>query len=131
MPLATSLDATEVAEIHRLYAEYCYALDGADGPAYAACFVPDGELHTPAGATAGHTALSAFAAGVAPVRHHVANVLVDGDADGEGATGRAYFVAYRFGEGGTRVIALGRYEDVLVRRDGRWRFAQRRVIVDG
>ena len=47
------------------------------------------------------------------------------------ATANSYFVIYRTGDDGvTQFHACGEYEDQLVRRDERWLFQQRKVIVD-
>jgi ketosteroid isomerase-like protein len=60
------------------------------------------------------------------VRHHVSNVLVTiGGPDA--ASAESYFLAVT--ERGPD--HWGRYRDRLVRRDGRWLFAQRRARADG
>jgi hypothetical protein len=34
-------------------------------------------------------------------------------------------------EGGTKVVIAGEYEDTLVKRDGKWLFTERKVLIDG
>jgi hypothetical protein len=53
--------------------------------------------------------------------------------DGDRATGESYCLAHHlYSEGGERklMVASLRYHDSFVKRDGAWRFAERRLIVD-
>lgn len=53
--------------------------------------------------------------------------------DGDQATNESYTLAHHFfTEGGKRmVLVMGiRYYDTIVRQDGRWRFAERKLIID-
>jgi 3-phenylpropionate/cinnamic acid dioxygenase small subunit len=60
------------------------------------------------------------------VRHHVSNIDVDVESP-DAARARAYFLALT--EHGPD--HWGRYQDRLVRVDGRWRFQHRRVRTEG
>jgi len=60
------------------------------------------------------------------IRHHLSSITVSVE-DAETATAESYFLA--LGEHGPD--HWGRYRDRLVRRQGRWVFAERRVRVDG
>ena len=65
------------------------------------------------------------------VRHFTATHQID-VVDAEHATGRAYFAVIVGSTGpGGGLDHWGRYLDDYVRVDGRWRFARRRVILDG
>jgi hypothetical protein len=60
------------------------------------------------------------------VHHHVTSVLI-GDVTTGSATVRSYYAVHT-------AIGLdhwGRYRDRVVEADGRWRFAERVVTVDG
>ena len=53
--------------------------------------------------------------------------------DGDRATGESYCLAHHvFMDGGERKLMLAslRYRDTFVRRDGAWRFAERKLFVD-
>jgi len=60
------------------------------------------------------------------IRHHVNSVQVEVEGE-DGARAASYFFAIT--ERGPD--HWGRYRDRLVRRDGRWLFAERKVRVDG
>jgi hypothetical protein len=61
------------------------------------------------------------------MRHFVTNILVTGD--GARAQARVYVLAFT-GEPGAQRPNTGFYEDDLVKRDGRWLFQRRRVLLD-
>ena len=51
--------------------------------------------------------------------------------EGDTATADSHVVVFRTGpDGATACEAAGRYHDTLVRRDGQWRIARRRVALD-
>ncbi len=66
-------------------------------------------------------------------RHFVTNIMIEGGADPDAATARSFvLVTTRNAASHVWHITLtGVYEDELVRVDGRWVFASRRVRVDG
>jgi hypothetical protein len=94
---------------------------------------PGREVHTRAGIHAYFSTPgmgSAYGAGhaVTHVRHHVSNHVVDGiDLDAGTADGRCYFAVYT----DRGLEQWGRYFDTYVLEDGAWRFASRKVRVDG
>lgn len=65
-------------------------------------------------------------------QHHITNVLIE--LEGEQAAVESYFIAFHpYGdEGDSERLAFvgGRYLDRFERRDGRWRIARRRVVLD-
>ena len=96
-------------------------------------FTPDAVLEADDVVHAGHDAIRGmFAAagaaftGAGPLRHFTATHQIDVTGP-DTATGRAYF-AVVMAHG---LDHWGRYLDDYVRRDGRWRIARRRVLVDG
>jgi len=128
-----TLSVEDQLVIQKLYADYCFAIDDGDGPAFAGCFTADGSLDAGYGdPTVGAEALVAFCEATAQlvpgIRHVVTNVTVSGDADT--ATARAYVSVYRAGAAGIENILTGRYVDTLRKADGAWRFATRVMTQD-
>jgi uncharacterized protein (TIGR02246 family) len=129
----TSLSVDDQLAIQRLYADYCFAVDDGDGPAFAACFTHDGALDVaPGDPVSGAEALAAFAPAVVlrmpRLRHLATNISVDGS--GDEAASRAYLYVYQATEDGHRVLSTARYRDTLRRVDGRWHFVRREVVPD-
>ncbi len=101
-----------------------------------ACFAPDGALEAAGRINRGPAEIRAFVrqvgeifsarAGFLPARHHVASVWIE-IRDVETARAGAYF-ALVAADG---VDHWGTYRDDLVLVEGAWRFAHRRVKIDG
>lgn len=100
-------------------------------------FTADGELAVEGGATCrGHAELEAFFGGVAlggealpplrALRHHVTTQQIDILSEGH-ATGRIYFTVFT----DRGLDHWGVYRDDYRLTDAGWRFARRRVSVDG
>jgi len=128
-----ALSVEDQLTIHKLYADYCFAIDDGAGSAFAGCFTADGSLDAGYGdPTVGTDALVAFCEATAQlvpgIRHVVTNVTLDGD--GDAVTGRAYISVYRAGAAGLETILTGRYVDTLRKADGAWRFATRVMTQD-
>jgi len=129
-----SLNVEDRAQIHDLHARYAHAFDAGDGDALAALFTADGQFVPPgADPLVGTEALRGFVSARtsdAPgMRHLVVNIVVD--AEGDGARGSAYFLAFRLGgDGQLRLRNLGRYDDRFVRAGDGWRIARREIVGD-
>jgi hypothetical protein len=129
-----ALSADDRLALHELYARYAYAFDGADGDVWSALFTPDGVFVLPDGtAVSGTDELRKFVVARsddAPgMRHLMTNILLD--ESGDGALGRAYFLAFRLGgDGQFRLRNFGRYEDEFVRAGGGWLIRSRRVVAE-
>lgn len=125
-------------------ARYTWCAEFMDAAGFADCFAADAVLEIKGGETyRGRDAVVGMIAGVrdrtraaavpeaggaAPVmRHFVANVRIE-LASPERARAFAYFTVFMPPHG---VDHWGRYADELVREGERWRFARRRVSVDG
>ena len=126
------LTTDDVLAIHQLVARYNFAVDEGDADAYVNTFTPDGVFAVGDQVMSGHDALRAFVegrAGVAPRRHVVSSILVDGE--GDTASLRAYLQVIALFEDGTfRVAAQGTYDDRIVRTSDGWRFATRNFTID-
>ncbi len=121
---------------------YAWAYDSFDADGFVASFAPDGTLAVVAadGQTrvTGHAALRDFFAkarghrkklGQQP-RHMIANVVVDA-TDGKTATAKCYMTLVLTGSDGIAVVDhAGRYLDTLALIEGRWRFTERRILMD-
>jgi len=69
--------------------------------------------------------------GTPRTKHVTTNVLIEADEEAGTAVSRAYFTVLQALPGlALQPIVSGRYRDRFNRRDGQWRFAERRVRVD-
>ena len=103
-----------------------------------ALFTDDAVMHIPSGSHRGLAAIEAMFAGAAAktgdaasakarfIRHHTATHQIDVDSPTE-ATGRCYYQVLT----DKGLDHWGRYVDRYRCIDGRWRFAERTVSVDG
>ncbi len=123
--------------IRQLVARYAHAADRGRFDDVVALFAPDGVLELPDGRTfRGAAAIRAFLAGTAtslrgekpaaPLRHHVSSHAIELESETT-ASGWAYFLVVT-PDGPDH---WGRYADRYTKAEGPWRFAHRRVRVDG
>lgn len=120
--------------IRELLARYNHAGDRGDLAGLAACFADDGLLWLPddtrlVGRDAIARALAAVGiAGDDPprLRHHVSSVWIRLDGD-HAADVRAYYAVLT----ASGLDHWGQYRDRVVRQPSGWRFASRRVLLDG
>ena len=69
--------------------------------------------------------------GTPRTKHVTTNIAIEVDEEAGTAVSRSYFTALQALPGlALQPIASGRYHDRFERRDGQWRFAERRVRVD-
>jgi uncharacterized protein (TIGR02246 family) len=126
------LSTDDVVAIQQLVARYNFAVDGGDPDAFAGTFTPDGEFGAGGQVMRGHDELRAFVvgrAGIAPRRHLVSSILVDGE--GDRASLRAYLQVVAMGDDGALQVAVqGTYDDELVRTADGWRFSRRSFSPD-
>lgn len=122
----------DIKAIERLLLDYGRTLDRRDFAAYAALFARDGEWKGGMGSFKGpaniQAAMEKAFTGNADVPqganfHVMSNFIID--VKGDHATADSMFVFYRVNDGRPEASIAGRYEDVLVREDGAWRFQSR------
>ena len=124
------------AEIERLLLDYGRHLDSRDFAAYGRLFARDGEwvggFGTASGGPAGIQAFMEKAMGTSPNRannyHLLSNFVVAVTGDTATAWSRWAFVVP--GPAGAAIAQAGRYDDLLVREDGKWRFKRRTASND-
>jgi 3-phenylpropionate/cinnamic acid dioxygenase small subunit len=123
-------------QIRELYARYAYTVDLGRYPEWVQCFTEDGVFESPifgqhkgADGLLKFTALYKASQGGAQVRHVMSNVTFA--INGDQATGGCYLSYYHCKDGKVALAALGRYEDKLCKFNGEWRFASRKVHLDG
>ncbi|MEW2397163.1 nuclear transport factor 2 family protein [Streptomyces sp. NPDC046862] len=127
--MTTSTEASVAAHVQAAIAAYAHALDADRVDDLVELFWPDGAAEiTGVGTFEGHEAIRAGYAGFSPTRpqlHLVGNTVITSATEDE-ATAVSNLAFFQRDDSGWAVRLVGRYDDVLRRRDGEWRF-QRRV----
>jgi uncharacterized protein (TIGR02246 family) len=121
----------EKLAIQELCARYCHTIDSQDSEGWAQCFTADGAFEFDGSVVRGHDALREYAdvhARVMRCRHMTLNHLYE--VEGQAATGHSTTVVTLATPGGYKILGQGRYDDRLVKQDGKWRFVHRRVNTD-
>jgi uncharacterized protein (TIGR02246 family) len=117
--------------IQELCSRYCHTNDSQDSEGWARCFTPDGAFEFDGSVVRGHDALREYAEAHARVmrcRHMTLNHLYQ--VDGNKATGQSTTVVTLATEGGYKIFGQGKYQDRLLKQDGKWRFVHRCVNTD-
>ena len=135
--------ADDRAEIQNLSNRYMMALDAGDIETVMSTWAEEGVLDWFFGVEKGKVAIRkamfeygaarpvdvpASATSRARTRHQITNHVIDVDGD------RATMIAYWFAltnktpQGDVQLQYFGHYEDVLVKRDGKWLFTSRKVF---
>ena len=117
-------------EIQNLLLDYGRFLDNRDFKSYSNLFAKDGEWVGGFGSVSGPANIQAFMEknmGTAPNRannyHLLSNFVITVQGDTATAWSRWAFVVP--GQSGATIAQAGRYDDTLVRENGRWRFKRR------
>jgi 3-phenylpropionate/cinnamic acid dioxygenase small subunit len=122
--------------IENLLAEYAERIDAGDFSGVADLFA-DAELGSVGvpGALRGREQIQrlyesttrCYEDGTPKTRHMITNVWVEVDEEAGTARSRSSFTVVQAAPGfSLQPVAVGRYEDRFERRDGRWRFSERR-----
>jgi uncharacterized protein (TIGR02246 family) len=121
--------------IERLLLEYGRTLDNRDFAAYAKLFAENGEwkgtLGTFHGPAAIQTAMEKIFAGATDIPkgsnfHQMTNFIIELQADR--ATASSKFVFFTMDKSKPNALVAGRYEDILIRENGVWRFLLRTAL---
>jgi uncharacterized protein (TIGR02246 family) len=117
-------------EIQSLLLDYGRFLDSRDFKSYASLFAKDGEWVGGFGSVSGPANIQAFMEknmGTGPNRgnnyHLLSNFVISVQGDTATAWSRWAFVVP--GQSGATISQAGRYDDTLVRENGKWRFKRR------
>jgi hypothetical protein len=130
MSQLTSDDRLAIAE---LLAAYCHAIDHGRWDDLGGLFSEDCRLDfgTVMGVFEGREGLRRFTELLRGtglfMRHYTTNLVVRGD--GARAFAESYVLAIT-GPAGSRTQTTGRYDDELVKVDGRWRIRARRAVIE-
>ncbi|MEU4658446.1 nuclear transport factor 2 family protein [Streptomyces sp. NPDC023723] len=127
--MSTANQASTTAHVQRAIGAYAHAVDADRVDDIVELFWPDGVAEiTGVGTFEGHEAIRAGYANFSPARpqlHLATNIVVTSVTEDE-ATAVSNLAFFQRDDSGWAVRLVGRYDDVLRRRDGEWRF-QRRV----
>jgi hypothetical protein len=122
--------AEERAQIENLQARYLFALDFKDHDLYVTTFTENGILDVGSGEIVGRAAIKAAVANMPGGRHHITNLVLR--INGDRATARAGWMhTGTNAEGRMTIGGYGHYEDDLVKVNGEWLFARRRIYNEG
>jgi ketosteroid isomerase-like protein len=139
---ATVQKLLDRAEIEALVARYVTALDTRDADAYASVFAEDAVFELPGAVHRGRAEIRKIvtdlqesrarneAAGrpSANLYHVMSNTSIE-IIDATNARHQSYAQTVRAAENGQFIVGfMGRYEDVLVKRDGRWQIQSRKLV---
>lgn len=123
--------------IENLMVSYAYANDDADIKGLGEIF-KDAVFRLDATTLTGREEIEGLAGSMIQVRedgrsattHEMTNIVINIDADGTTASGRAYWTLYQTVSGSPRQAVLsGRYEDKLVFTNGQWSFVERNAAI--
>lgn len=129
------------AAIERLLLDYGLTLDNRDFAAYSQLFAAEGEWKGALGTHKGPAAIRAAMektfsdpAALADIPkgknfHVMSNFIIE--VQGDRATAKSMFIFYKMAGSKPEAAVAGRYEDVLIRENGKWRFLQRTALPPG
>jgi uncharacterized protein (TIGR02246 family) len=113
-------------EIRNLIAGYAHAADDGRSADYAQLFTPDGVMESQGAEAAGRERLTALIDSIYDyaIKHYQMNTAIQ--VHGDRATAQTDLLAMAMDpDGAWQVMGCGRYDDQIVRHDGRWLFARR------
>jgi 3-phenylpropionate/cinnamic acid dioxygenase small subunit len=126
------MDAIDTLEIHQLLARYGHAIDDRDWTAFAALFIPDAvidytQVRAPEVLRGIDAILEFFRVVNHPSAHHVTNIVVT-ETDGAVRVRSKWFAPYTRATHHPNRWAGGVYDDVVVRTEDGWKFAEKVCI---
>lgn len=139
MSKAGTISAQAYVDIQNLYASYNICSDAGDAEGFAGCFTEDGVLRVDAAdlTVQGRDNFREFKRKEASgrtdkYRRHWNGSIHLEKIDDDTVRGRCYLVAYQgVPRSMPQITDCAVYEDTIVRVDDEWRFAERKLMVDG
>jgi 3-phenylpropionate/cinnamic acid dioxygenase small subunit len=120
-------------QVRRTLAGYCQFLDDGDFDRWIELFAEDARLVFADQVADGRRSIRTLMERMQPPegrgKHITANILIDVEADS--ATARTDYLFVRPSGRGPVPVAIGRYDDELVRDGDRWRFTTRTISILG
>ena len=124
---------TEEEGIRRTLALYCQLCDDGRFDEWAQLYTEDAVFKVMGSVYQGPQAIKGFIAQAQPDGQRGKHVAVNSLIDLEGDAARVWtdYIWVGPGTGKFPVTSVGRYHDRLVKRDGRWLFAERQIVFMG
>jgi hypothetical protein len=120
--------------ITELITRYNHAVDGGDPDGVAACFQVDGKFEGRSGVFVGRAEIRKLGMTVTPAllpRHIVSNILIEpSETEKDVAYIKSHLFFYEVTPAGFHFKTSGIYTDVVVRKDGQWKFRSRLMTLD-
>jgi hypothetical protein len=124
----------EKDQIRELLAAYCWHYDSAQFEEWIALWADDpvfdidGTRHSGRDFLVKFTQSATLVNGKPPMKHYIMNDIIEVKADAVTATAKCYLLVVRKQAGGALLAgSAGTYEDKLVKKNGKWLFAERKV----
>ena len=119
--------------LFELVIRYCRAVDRADAELFLTCYHPDayddhGNFKGNPAEFLAHLKRGTMNPAAGPVQHSISNAVFS--INGDVAYGEAYFQTRSVTPEGQSVASFGRYVDRFEWRNGEWRIANRRCILE-
>ena len=131
---APALSFEDKFAVMELITRYNHAVDGGNPDGVAACFLEDGKFEGISGRFVGHTELRKLGMTVTPARlprHIVSNILIElSPNEKDVAHIKSHLFYYEVTPKGFYFKTSGIYTDVVVRRNGQWKFRSRLMTLD-
>lgn len=124
---------SDLEQIRNTLARYCHLIDDGRFDDWAELFTPDGTFSVLGQTYRGRDEIKGFIGGALTPERRGKHITANSAIEVQGDTARAWSDIIFFSPAGSGlgITAAGRYEDRLVRQDGRWRFAARDVRLLG
>ena len=123
---------TEKNAIREVLGTYCFRLDAGDWDAMAALFTPDGVWETDFGKGTGRAGIAEHGRGLRlhgiaepRVVHLCTNIVIDLQGDSAGVLSN--WTTVQNSDTGPKIGSAGGYIDKMVKQDGKWMFAHRKI----
>jgi hypothetical protein len=131
-PLTLSIE--EKFAIMELITRYNHAVDGGDPDGVAECFLEDGRFEGRSGIFVGRAEIRRLGMTVTPAllpRHVVSNILVEpSQTEEDVAHVKSHLFFYEVTPAGFHFKTSGIYTDVVIRKNGQWKFRSRKMTLD-